>query len=197
VTDRTKTLQRQTSETLITVTVNLDGAGTGEIRTGQGFLDHMLRALATHSMVDLKLSAKGDLETGCHHLLEDCGLALGAVLREAVAGGGPVKRFGSALVPMDEALSRVAIDLSGRPFAAVQLPDGSAGGVGVEDAGEFFRGLSTGMLATVHVEALAGENTHHVLEASFKALALSLRQAIELDARRCGTPSTKGDVRLA
>lgn len=191
---REASANRGTSETIIEVRVNLDGHGEPDVSTGQGFFDHLLTALCVHSMIDMQVSAKGDLQTGCHHLLEDCGLCLGAALGQAVAKGPRIRRFGWALVPMDETLAQVAIDISGRPLAEVRLPEGAVGALSTQDAAEFIRGLAASMSATIHVDLLKSGNAHHGMEAVFKCLGTSLRQALEIDPRRVAVPSSKGEV---
>jgi len=193
---RTAELTRDTLETSVQVKVRLDGRGDAEVVTGQGFIDHLLRALALYSAFDLDVKASGDLVTGCHHLFEDTGLALGAAVARGLDGSQPIRRFGWAIVPMDEVLVQVAVDISGRPLAVLDLGTGEVAGVGVEDACEFLRGLAAAMGATLHIDLIKKGNVHHALEAVFKGLGMALRQATSLDPAREGTPSTKGRVRL-
>jgi imidazoleglycerol-phosphate dehydratase len=190
---RTATVLRQTAETKIACTVNLEGAGIARASTGLGFLDHMLTSLAKHSGIDLDLACSGDLHVDDHHSAEDCALALGSALDKALGDRRGIARFGSAYAPLDEALARVVLDLSGRPTAVVNLMlvRDAVGDLAAENAGHVFRSLATNLRATLHVDVLRGENDHHKCEAAFKALALALRQAIA----RTGSndlPSTKG-----
>ncbi|HLL86275.1 MAG TPA: imidazoleglycerol-phosphate dehydratase HisB [Thermoleophilaceae bacterium] len=193
---RTATLSRTTSETEITVTVTLDGEGAGERRTGIGFFDHMLDALARHAGLDLDVEARGDLETGAHHTVEDTGLLLGRALDEALGDRAGIARFGDATVPMDEARASAAIDLSGRPlsvFEARRLPSLTIGGFETELCEEFMRAVSSTARMTLHVRVDAGRSAHHMIEAAFKAFARALRAAVALDEGAAGTvPSTKG-----
>jgi imidazoleglycerol-phosphate dehydratase len=193
MTSRSATISRKTNETDITLTLDLDGTGKAEVATGIGFLDHMLATLAKHARFDLTLSCKGDLHIDDHHTAEDCALVLGAALDEALGDRAGIGRFGSAYAPLDEALARAVIDLSGRPYAYVKLGLGgeSLGGLACENVGHVLRSLATAARATLHVDLLRGENDHHRAEAAFKATALALRQAV----RRGGgddVPSTKG-----
>jgi len=193
---RTATLSRTTFETEITVTVTLDGEGAGERRTGIGFFDHMLDALARHAGLDLDVEARGDLETGAHHTVEDTGLLLGRALDEALGDRAGIARFGDATVPMDEARASAAIDLSGRPlsvFEARRLPSLTIGGFETELCEEFMRAVSSTARMTLHVRVDAGRSAHHMIEAAFKAFARALRAAVALDEGAAGTvPSTKG-----
>ena len=192
---RIATLNRTTSETAIRLTLNLDGAGTAETTTGIGFLDHMLTALARHALFDLKVEAQGDLHVDYHHTTEDVGIVLGAAMREALGDKRGIRRFGHALVPMDEALAEAAVDLSGRPLLVwdVAFHRPKVGEMDTELFEEFFRALANNALLTLHVTARAGRNAHHVAEACFKAVARALRAAVEPDPRACGAiPSTKG-----
>ena len=191
--NRIASLRRATQETSIEVEVNLDGCGRANVKTGIGFLDHMLNSLAKHSRVDLVLQCEGDLQVDTHHTTEDCALALGETIRKALVDFSGIQRFGSAYAPLDEALSRVVIDLCGRPFPAIDIPfrREQIGTVATEDIVHFFGSFAMGLGATLHVEILRGENDHHKAEAAFKALALALREAI----RNTGfgdVPSTKG-----
>jgi imidazoleglycerol-phosphate dehydratase len=194
---RTTSLTRKTSETDITLTLALDGSGRAEVATGIGFLDHMLTAFARHGLFDLDVQAKGDLHIDFHHTTEDVGIVLGQALATALGDKRGIRRFGQALVPMDEALAEVAIDLSGRPFMAwdVAFEQPKIGEMDTELFEEFFRALAMNGLMTLHVQRRAGRNAHHVAEACFKAVARALRMATEADPRAAGTiPSTKGSL---
>ncbi len=190
---RTNQLQRTTAETDVTVRVNLDGSGRAEVATGIGFLDHMLCALSRHSGMDIELACRGDLHIDDHHTAEDCALALGTALSNALGERRGFARFGYAYAPLDEALARVVVDLSGRPCAVVDLglSREAIGQLACENVSHFISSLATSLRASIHVDVLRGANDHHRAEAAFKALALALRMAIE---RRTGdsVPSTKG-----
>lgn len=191
---RTAEVIRKTGETDILIRVDLDGTGTCEAKTGVGFFDHMLTALARHSLVDLVARCKGDTWVDDHHTVEDVGIALGQALREALGAKEGIRRFGDAAVPLDEALVLAAIDISGRGELYWDVPIGPAkvGTFDTELGREFFAGLARDAGMTVHLRELAGENAHHILEATFKAFARALRQAVEADPRVEGVPSTKG-----
>ncbi len=192
---RTVSLSRTTSETDIALTLDLDGSGRSEIDTGIGFLDHMLTALARHGLFDLAVRAKGDLHIDFHHTTEDVGIVLGQAFFQALGDKRGIRRFGHAIVPMDEALAEAAIDLSGRAFLAwdVVFARDKIGTMDTELFEEFFRALAFNGLFTLHVTRKAGSNAHHVAEASFKAVARALRMAVEPDPRTAGIiPSTKG-----
>ncbi len=193
MTARKAEISRKTKETEIKVSLDLDGKGLAEVATGIGFLDHMLSTLAKHARLDLTLSCKGDLHIDDHHTAEDCALALGAALDEALGPRVGIARFGSAYAPLDEALARAVIDLSGRPYAYVELglKREAIGGLACENIGHVLRSLATAARATLHVECLRGENDHHRTEAAFKAVALALRQAVAQTGED-GVPSTKG-----
>ncbi len=193
---RIASISRKTSETDIVLSLNLDGSGQAAVQTGVAFLDHMLTLLAGHSGFDLELQATGDLEVDGHHTVEDIGICLGQALREALGSKAGINRYGSMLLPMDEALALVAVDLSGRPFLAYDVPVKNAklGDFDTELAEEFCRALANSAALTLHVKMLAGRNSHHIIEAVFKALARSLRQAVALDSGRTGIPSTKGQL---
>jgi imidazoleglycerol-phosphate dehydratase len=194
---RTASLTRKTSETDITLTLVLDGSGRADVATGIGFLDHMLTAFARHGLFDLDVQAKGDLHIDFHHTTEDVGIVLGQALATALGDKRGIRRFGQALVPMDEALAEVAIDLSGRPFMAwdVAFEQPKIGEMDTELFEEFFRALAMNGLLTLHVQRRAGHNAHHVAEACFKAVARALRMATEADPRAKGViPSTKGSL---
>jgi imidazoleglycerol-phosphate dehydratase len=192
---RTATLARKTLETDITLTLSLDGSGKADIVTGIGFLDHMLTALTRHALLDLTLRAAGDLHIDFHHTTEDIGIVLGQAVAQALADKRGITRFGHALVPMDEALAEVAIDLSGRPFLAwdVTFAQPKIGEMDTELFEEFFRAFAFNALLTLHVVRRAGHNAHHVAEACFKATARALRAAVAIDPRLGdAVPSTKG-----
>ncbi len=194
---RTAAVTRATGETDIRVELELDGTGRAQIATGIGFLDHMLTALARHALLDLTVAAKGDLHIDGHHTTEDVGIVLGQALAQALGEKRGVRRFGHALVPMDEALAEAAIDLSGRPFLAwsVAFPRERVGQMDTELFEEFFRALAMNALLTLHLDARAGGNAHHIAEACFKATARALRMAIEPDPRGPdAVPSTKGTL---
>lgn len=196
---RTATITRKTNETDITCTLTLDGTGASSVSTGLGFLDHMLTALAKHSRCDLQLTCTGDLHIDDHHTAEDCALALGQALDRALqdeAGDrAGIARFASAYAPLDESLARVVIDLSGRPFASVNIPfvRESLGDIATENITHFFQSLATTARLTLHVDLIRGDNDHHKAEACFKALAIALRQAVAIDPT-AGIPSTKGTL---
>lgn len=184
---------RRTAETDIELDITLDGEGTADVQTGIGFFDHMLTALARHGGFDLTVRAQGDLHVDEHHTVEDTGLCLGQALHAALGDKAGVRRFGSAVIPMDEALVLAAVDLSGRPFLAWEV--NVSGRIGQFDAvlaEEFFRALASAGGITLHVRQLAGKNEHHIVEATFKAVARALREAVSFDARVKGIPSTKG-----
>ncbi|GAA4497833.1 imidazoleglycerol-phosphate dehydratase HisB [Gluconacetobacter tumulicola] len=194
-TARTATIHRVTSETDITLRLNLDGTGQSRIATGIGFFDHMLTALARHGLFDLEIEAKGDLHIDFHHTTEDTGIALGQAFVRAIGDKRGIRRFGHALVPLDEALSEVVVDISGRPFLAwsVEFTRDKIGEMDTELFEEFFRAFAMSALLTLHVTQKAGRNCHHIAEASFKAAARALRMAAEPDPRAAGSiPSTKG-----
>lgn len=190
---RTATMTRKTRETEISLSLNLDGTGQSNIRTGIGFLDHMLTALTRHARFDLTLTCKGDLDVDGHHTSEDCALVLGAAIDKALGERRGIQRFGYAYCPLDEALARVVIDLSGRPCHVVSLGlrREKIGAMATENITHVFQSLAIAMRAAIHVDCLRGENDHHRSEAAFKACALALRQAVTStnDSR---IPSTKG-----
>lgn len=189
-------VRRTTGETDVRVRIDLDGAGEAAVTTGVGFFDHMLALLSRHALIDLSVDAQGDLETGSHHTVEDVGITLGQALSQALGERRGIERYGSALVPMDECLVQVALDLSGRPFLALDLPlpAGEIGGFETELVGEFLRGLANHAGATLHVRLLAPGNTHHAIEAVFKGLARALAAAVAPNPRVTGVPSTKGSL---
>ena len=192
---RSHTLTRSTAETEISVTVNLDGTGVYDNQTGVGFFDHMLDQLARHSLIDMKVRATGDLHVDDHHTVEDTGIALGQAIAAALGDKRGILRYGSCLLPMDDALVRCALDLSGRPYLIwnVALPTAKIGSFDTELVREFFQALSTHGGITLHVDMLHGLNSHHIAEAAFKSVARALRQAVETDPRKADAiPSTKG-----
>ena len=192
---RTASLSRATSETDVDLSLTLDGSGEGARRTGIGFFDHMLDSLARHGGLDLDVEARGDLETGAHHTVEDTGLLLGRALDEALGDRAGIARFGDATVPMDEARASAAIDLSGRPlcvFEARRLPSLVVGGFETELCEEFMRAAASTSRMTLHVRVESGRSAHHMIEATFKAFARALRAATALDPAGGGVPSTKG-----
>ncbi|MBO8142522.1 MAG: imidazoleglycerol-phosphate dehydratase HisB [Firmicutes bacterium] len=186
-------VHRRTAETDIRVHWNLDGEGRFRVETGIGFFDHLLSAFARHGLFDLEVRCTGDLHVDGHHTVEDTGLVLGQALDRALGDKQGIRRFGSAHVPMDDALVLAAVDISGRPYAAVELDvDGAVGQFDGELADEFIRALASSARITVHVRRIAGRNRHHVLEAAFKALGRAVAEAVALDPRVHGVPSTKG-----
>jgi len=194
---RSAEIERTTAETDVRLRLALDGSGAGTRATGVGFLDHMLDLLARHARVDLDVSVSGDLHTGSHHTVEDTAIVLGQALDRALARRARVSRYGSAVVPMDEARASCAIDLSGRPFTLFEapgLPPGSTGGFEHELAEEFFRALANAAKLTLHLRVETGTNAHHMIEAAFKAFARALRDAVAIDPREPGVPSTKGTL---
>ena len=194
---RTARVERKTAETAIVVEVCLDGAGRAQLATGVPFLDHMLDQVARHGMIDLTVHAKGDLHIDAHHTIEDIGITLGQAFHAAVGDKKGVVRYGHAYVPLDEALSRVVIDFSGRPSLTMNVPfkSGMIGGFDAQLAHEFFQGFANHALVTLHIDNLRGENAHHQCETVFKAFARALRAAVTIDPRSAGTvPSTKGSL---
>ena len=188
-------ITRETSEPRIHLKLDLDGTGRAEIATGIGFLDHMLTAVARHGMIDLAVRAEGDLHIDFHHTTEDVGIVLGGAIRKALADKRGIRRYGQALVPMDEALAECAIDISGRPFLAwsASFARDKVGEMDTELFEEFFRAVAMNSAMTVHLTQRAGTNAHHIAEGLFKAFARALRMAVEADPRAEGTlPSTKG-----
>ena len=193
---RTAKAVRATAETDIGLSVDLDGTGAYDIETGVGFFDHMLAAFSRHSLVDLTVRVKGDTEVDDHHTVEDTGIVLGQALREALGDRRGVRRFGSATIPLDEALVMAACDLSGRGGLYWDVPIGpdKVGSFDTELAQEFFVGLAREAGITLHLRLVTGENAHHIIEATFKAAARALREAVERDPRVDGVPSTKGSL---
>ncbi|WP_374964715.1 imidazoleglycerol-phosphate dehydratase HisB [Spongiibacter tropicus] len=192
---RKATISRNTLETQITVSINLDGTGQSSFETGVPFLDHMMDQIARHGLIDLAVNAKGDLHIDDHHTVEDIGITLGQAFKQAVGDKKGIRRYGHAYVPLDEALSRVVIDLSGRPGLLMDVPytRASVGGFDVDLFAEFFQGFVNHSMVTLHIDNLKGKNTHHQIETVFKAFGRALRMAIEMDERMAGiTPSTKG-----
>jgi len=194
---RTATITRKTSETDITLTLNLDGAGRPDIATGIGFFDHMLTAFARHGLFDLTVKAKGDLHIDSHHTVEDVGIVLGQALREALADKRGITRYGQATIPMDEALVEAVIDCSGRAHLSwtVDFPTPMLGSMDTQLFEEFFRAFTGNALITLHVTQKAGSNAHHIAEAAFKAVTRALKAAVAIDPRTEGEiPSTKGSL---
>ncbi len=192
---RQATIERNTLETQIRLSVNLDGEGKSELSTGVPFLEHMLDQIARHGLIDLTIDAKGDTHIDDHHTVEDIGISLGMALREAVGDKKGIKRYGHAYVPLDEALSRVVIDLSGRAGLTfnADFTRASIGGFDTELVAEFFQGLTNHAQATIHIDCLRGKNAHHQAETIFKAFGRALRMALETDERMADQlPSTKG-----
>ncbi len=194
---RTAEVTRNTAETKITAKVNLDGSGASNLNTGIGFFDHMLDQIARHGLIDLDIQAEGDLHIDGHHTVEDVGITLGQAVALAVGDKKGLRRYGHAYVPLDEALSRVVIDFSGRPGLVMHVPF-TSGMIGTFDsqlAFEFFQGFANHAFVTLHIDNLRGENAHHQAETVFKAFARALRMALELDPRMAGViPSTKGSL---
>jgi len=193
---RTAELSRKTKETQIKLSLNLDGAGKASVATGVGFFDHMLDLLARHSLIDLTVEAAGDLHVDAHHTVEDVGIVLGQALEKALGDKRGIFRYGWAIVPMDESLAQVAIDLSGRPAFVfnVNFRGDSIGGFPVELVDEFFKAVATTAKMNLHVTVPYGGNNHHIAEAIFKATAKALRQAVSNDPRNPDVPSTKGSL---
>ncbi len=196
-TDRIAEVTRHTAETQITARVNLDGTGQASLSTGIGFFDHMLDQIARHGLIDLAIKADGDLHIDGHHTVEDVGITFGQAVAKAVGDKKGIRRYGHAYVPLDEALSRVVIDFSGRPGLVMNVPfkSGMIGSFDSQLAHEFFQGFVNHAFVTLHIDNLRGENAHHQCETVFKAFARALRGALELDPRSAGTiPSTKGSL---
>jgi imidazoleglycerol-phosphate dehydratase len=197
---RNSQIHRTTGETDVQLSLELDGTGAGERETGVGFFDHLLDSVARHGLFDLDVRVDGDLETGPHHTVEDTGIALGQAIDEALGDRAGIRRFGHAIVPMDEARASAAVDISGRPFLAFEGAAGEPRPFPAERVGEFdtdlveefFRAVANAAKLTLHVRLEAGTNAHHMVEASFKAFARALRSAVEDDERVEGVPSTKG-----
>ncbi len=191
---RTARIQRETGETRIDLSIDLDGSGRAQLQTGVGFFDHMLTLLARHSLIDLTVEAKGDLHVDPHHTVEDVGICLGKALAQALGNKAGIRRYGSATLPMDEVLVTAALDLSGRPLCVwnAEVPLEILGTFNAPLAEEFWRAVSASAAFTLHVVCHYGRNTHHIVEGIFKAAARALRQAVEPDPRMPGVPSTKG-----
>jgi imidazoleglycerol-phosphate dehydratase len=198
VSDRRAQITRTTAETDVSLSLGLDGTGAGTRITGIGFLDHMLDLFARHGRFDLEVKVTGDLQTGSHHTIEDTGIVLGQALDQALGDRRGIYRYGHAVVPMDEARTACAIDLSARPLAVLEgferLPAGDIAGFEHEAAEELFRAVASAARLTLHLELQAGTNAHHMIEASFKALARALRAAVAIDPTETGVPSTKGTL---
>ena len=194
---RTADVSRTTAETRIRVQLNLDGTGQSRLATGIGFFDHMLDQISRHGLIDLDIQAEGDLHIDGHHTVEDVGITLGQAVAKAVGDKKGIRRYGHAYVPLDEALSRVVIDFSGRPGLVMNIPftSGAIGSFDTQLTHEFFQGFVNHALVTLHIDNLKGSNAHHQAETVFKAFARALRAALELDPRSLGTsPSTKGSL---
>jgi imidazoleglycerol-phosphate dehydratase len=191
---RTATIRRETAETTIDLTLDLDGRGAARVATGVGFFDHMLTHLAKHGLFDLSVTCQGDLHIDAHHTVEDVGICFGKAFAQALGDKAGIRRYGDATVPMDETLVTAAVDLSGRPFLVwkADVPLEVLGTFSSQLAEEFWRAASSAGLFNLHVVLHHGRNTHHIIEATFKAIARSLRQAVEPDPRADGVPSTKG-----
>ena len=191
---RNAQIHRQTAETNVTVTLDLDGSGQSTIQTGVGFFDHMLTLLAKHSLFDISIQAQGDLHVDAHHTVEDVGICLGKALAQALGDKARIRRYGSMTLPMDETLVTAAVDLSGRAFCVwnAEVPLEILGSFNSSLAEEFWRAVAGNALMNLHIVCHHGRNTHHVIEAIFKATARALRQAVEIDPRGAGIPSTKG-----
>ena len=191
---RTACIQRDTRETQIKVEVDLDGKGCAELETGLPFLEHMLDQVARHGMLDLRVKATGDLSVDAHHTVEDIGIVLGQAIRQALGDKKAIRRYGHAYVPLDEALSRIVIDFSGRPGLnyQVEYPRARIQDFDVDLVNEFFQGFVNHAMVTLHVDGLRGNNAHHIAETVFKAFGRAVRMAVEQDPRETGTPSTKG-----
>ena len=198
---RTATRTRETSESSIRVSLNLDGSGASSVSTGVGFYDHMLTALAKHSLIDLEIDASGDVHIDGHHVVEDTAIVLGQALKEALGDKSGIRRFGHAVVPLDEAVAEAVVDVAGRPYVTCQgEPDAQAyaliGGSGIPYAGSMtyhvFESLAMNAGLCLHTTLRSGRDPHHIVEAQFKAVARALREAVDLDPRQHGIPSTKG-----
>jgi imidazoleglycerol-phosphate dehydratase len=194
--DRGATIARETKETKIQLRLNLDGTGQASVNTGVGFFDHMLCLLSRHSLIDLTVEAKGDLQVDAHHTVEDVGIVIGQAIEKAVGDKRGIYRYGWAIVPMDESLAQVAIDLSGRPAFVfnVQFRGSQVGDFPVELVEEFFKSIATNAKMNLHISVPYGTNNHHIAEAIFKATAKALRQAVSHDPRNQDVPSTKGSL---
>ncbi len=194
---RTASVTRKTNETAIKVKLNLDGSGIYDIKTGIGFFDHMLEQLSRHSLMDLTVSCKGDLHIDAHHTVEDIGIAIGSALKQALGDMAGITRYANSYIPMDEALTRASLDISGRPFLVwkIAFSQDRLGEMDTELFQEFFRAFAFGAGMTLHMENLYGENNHHIAESSFKALARAIKDAVAIDPRKADSiPSTKGTL---
>jgi imidazoleglycerol-phosphate dehydratase len=193
---RIATVKRDTLETRIQIRVNLDGSGNAHLATGLPFFDHMLDQIARHGLIDLDIEAQGDLHIDAHHTVEDVGITLGQAVHQALGDKRGIRRYGHAYVPLDEALSRVVLDCSGRPGLeyAVEFPRARIGEFDVDLLREFFQGFVNHALITLHIDNLRGRNAHHIAETVFKAFGRALRMAVEGDPRTTGVPSTKGSL---
>jgi len=191
---RNASIERATKETSIKLSLDLDGTGSAELNSSIPFLDHMLEQIARHGLVDLIVDAKGDREIDDHHTVEDIGICLGEALREAIGDKAGIVRYGHAYVPLDEALSRVVLDFSGRPGLEynIDFPKETVGGFDIDLFKEFFQAVSNHGRITLHIDAIRGDNNHHIIETVFKAFGRALRMAVEPDSRQSGIPSTKG-----
>ncbi len=193
---RTASIERKTNETEIQLSLNLDGSGASDLHSSIAFLDHMLDQIARHGLVDLKLQARGDRDIDDHHTVEDIGICLGEALYQAVGDKKGMVRYGHAYVPLDEALSRVVLDFSGRPGLEyhIDFPKETVGGFDIDLFKEFFQAVSNHARMTIHIDCLRGGNNHHIIETVFKAFGRALRMAVAQDARQTGIPSTKGSL---
>jgi len=193
---RTAQIERSTKETSIKLSLDLDGSGKSELNSSIAFLDHMLEQISRHGLIDLTVNAKGDREIDDHHTVEDIGICLGEALREAVGDKSGIVRYGHAYVPLDEALSRVVLDFSGRPGLEynIDFPKETVGGFDIDLFKEFFQAVSNHGRITLHIDNLRGDNNHHIIETVFKAFGRALRMALEFDSRQTGIPSTKGSL---
>ncbi|MBU2007480.1 MAG: imidazoleglycerol-phosphate dehydratase HisB [Gammaproteobacteria bacterium] len=191
---RNASIDRATKETSISLSLDLDGTGKAELNSSIPFLDHMLEQIARHGLIDLKVVAKGDREIDDHHTVEDIGICLGEALRDAIGDKSGIVRYGHAYVPLDEALSRVVLDFSGRPGLEyhIDFPKETVGGFDIDLFKEFFQAVSNHGRITIHIDNLRGNNNHHIIETVFKAFGRALRMAVESDPRQSGIPSTKG-----
>ncbi|NMQ20046.1 imidazoleglycerol-phosphate dehydratase HisB [Candidatus Competibacter phosphatis] len=193
---RIAAVKRDTLETCIQVRINLDGTGDAQLATGLPFLDHMLDQIARHGLIDLEIEARGDLHIDAHHTVEDIGITLGQAIKQALGDKRGIRRYGHAYVPLDEALSRVVLDCSGRPGLDyfIEFPRARIGDFDVDLFREFFQGFVNHALITLHIDSLRGRNAHHIAETVFKAFGRALRMAVEFDSRVIGVPSTKGSL---
>jgi imidazoleglycerol-phosphate dehydratase len=193
---RTAKIERKTKETDISITLNLDGKGNHRIQTSIPFFDHMLSLFSLHSQIDIEIKASGDIEVDYHHLMEDLGIVFGEAIKKALADKEGITRYGHALIPMDESLAQVVIDLGGRPYLVYKMkrPMGSLSGLEVSLFQEFFRAMTNHAMMNFHIQVVYGMNLHHIFEAIFKAFGRALRQAVSLDPRMKGLPSTKGKL---